>query len=70
MLFLTQALAYDKDIGDNGRVSYSIRSGKGRNKFKIDNTTGMVYASKGFEVGQYEINVRPVVFYLSVKINI
>ncbi|KAK9754794.1 Cadherin domain [Popillia japonica] len=53
-----RALAYDKDIGDNGRVSYSIRSGKGRNKFKIDNTTGMVYASKGFEVGQYEINIR------------
>uniref|UniRef100_A0A1Y1MVJ3 Fat-like cadherin-related tumor suppressor homolog n=1 Tax=Photinus pyralis TaxID=7054 RepID=A0A1Y1MVJ3_PHOPY len=54
-----QVLAYDKDSGANGEIRYSIKSGKGRTKFKIDSITGVVYAQKGFEPGQeYELNVK------------
>nr|XP_022919754.1 fat-like cadherin-related tumor suppressor homolog isoform X3 [Onthophagus taurus] len=57
--FVFRALAFDKDEGRNAEISYSIKSGKGRNKFKIDNSTGIVYAHKGFEVGQeYDINIK------------
>ncbi|XP_058804510.1 fat-like cadherin-related tumor suppressor homolog isoform X2 [Phymastichus coffea] len=48
-----RALAHDKDIGKNGQIQYSIKSGKGKGKFKIHPHTGMVYSQKGgFEVGQ------------------
>lgn len=51
-------LAYDRDEGLNALLHYSIKSGKGKSKFRIDNSTGMVYAQKGFEPGQvYELNV-------------
>ncbi|XP_050293822.1 fat-like cadherin-related tumor suppressor homolog isoform X3 [Anthonomus grandis grandis] len=54
-----RVLAFDKDIGANAELYYQIKSGKGRSKFKIDNTTGMVYAQKGFEPGQeYELNIK------------
>lgn len=51
-------LAFDRDIGENAKLRYHIKSGKGRAKFKIDNSTGMIYAQRGFEPGQeYELNV-------------
>ncbi|VEN38816.1 unnamed protein product, partial [Callosobruchus maculatus] len=54
-----QVLAFDKDIGQNALLKYHIKSGKGRSKFRIDNSTGMVYAQKGFEPGQeYELNIK------------
>ncbi|XP_017769468.1 PREDICTED: fat-like cadherin-related tumor suppressor homolog isoform X4 [Nicrophorus vespilloides] len=54
-----RVLAYDRDAGPNGEIQYSIKSGKGKTKFKIHNSTGMVFAQKGFEPGQeYELNVR------------
>ncbi|XP_060526655.1 fat-like cadherin-related tumor suppressor homolog isoform X2 [Cylas formicarius] len=54
-----RVLAFDRDAGDNARLRYHIKSGKGRSKFKIDNSTGMVYAQKGFEPGQeYELNIK------------
>ncbi|KAF5307382.1 hypothetical protein FQR65_LT07099 [Abscondita terminalis] len=54
-----RVLAYDKDAGANGEIHYSIKSGKGKTKFKIDSATGMVYAQKGFEPGQeYELNIK------------
>ncbi|KYB29317.1 Fat-like cadherin-related tumor suppressor homolog [Tribolium castaneum] len=54
-----QVLAFDRDSGPNSELHYSIKSGKGKSKFKIDNTTGMVYAQKGFEPGQeYELNIK------------
>lgn len=56
--FSTQVLAFDKDAGLNGEIRYSIKSGKGKAKFKINSLTGVVYAQKGFEPGQeYELNV-------------
>lgn len=52
-------LAFDKDIGSNGKVHYSIKSGKGKAKFRVNSHNGVVYAQKGFEAGQeYELNVR------------
>lgn len=51
-------LAFDRDVGENAKLRYHIKSGKGRSKFKIDGSTGMVYAQRGFEPGQeYELNV-------------
>ncbi|XP_024879658.1 fat-like cadherin-related tumor suppressor homolog isoform X4 [Temnothorax curvispinosus] len=56
---LFQVLAYDQDIGDNGRIQYSIKGGRGKGKFKIHPTTGMVYSHRGFEAGQeYEMMIR------------
>ncbi|XP_044259258.1 fat-like cadherin-related tumor suppressor homolog isoform X6 [Tribolium madens] len=54
-----RVLAFDRDSGPNSELHYSIKSGKGKSKFKIDNTTGMVYAQKGFEPNQeYELNIK------------
>ncbi|XP_011501552.1 PREDICTED: fat-like cadherin-related tumor suppressor homolog [Ceratosolen solmsi marchali] len=47
-----RVLAQDEDIGKNGKIQYSIKSGKGKGKFKIHPDTGMVYSQKGFEAGQ------------------
>ncbi|CAH0554100.1 unnamed protein product, partial [Brassicogethes aeneus] len=56
-----RVLAFDRDAGQNSELHYLIKSGKGRSKFKIDNSTGMVYAQKGFEAGQeYELNIKAV----------
>lgn len=42
-------LAIDKDSGDNGRITYSIKQGRGKAKFRIHPDTGIVYAAKTFE---------------------
>lgn len=47
-----QVLAYDKDIGPNGDLEYSLKSGRGKGKFKIHPKTGMIYSQKGFQAGQ------------------
>ncbi|KAK0095182.1 hypothetical protein PV326_009029, partial [Microctonus aethiopoides] len=52
-------LANDKDVGENGRIQYSIKGGRGKGKFRIHPTTGMVYSQKSFEIGQeYEMMIR------------
>ncbi|XP_076387964.1 FAT atypical cadherin kugelei isoform X3 [Megachile rotundata] len=54
-----RVLANDKDIGDNGKIQYSIKGGRGKGKFKIHPTTGMVYSQRGFEAGQeYEMMIK------------
>ncbi|XP_029031863.2 fat-like cadherin-related tumor suppressor homolog isoform X7 [Osmia bicornis bicornis] len=54
-----RVLANDKDVGDNGKIQYSIKGGRGKGKFKIHPTTGMVYSQRGFEAGQeYEMMIR------------
>lgn len=54
-----QVLAIDRDLGENGRVIYSIKSGKGKAKFRINADTGVIYAAKPFETdAEYEILVR------------
>lgn len=58
-------LAFDDDIGKNGEISYSIKSGRGKAKFKIHPTTGVVYAQKPFEAGQeYDLMVGFFIFTL------
>lgn len=52
-------LAIDNDIGENGRVTYSIKSGKGKAKFRVNPDTGVVYAAKSFEPDtEYDITMR------------
>ncbi|XP_062556294.1 fat-like cadherin-related tumor suppressor homolog isoform X3 [Armigeres subalbatus] len=55
-----RVLATDQDIGENGRVTYSIKSGRGKaKKFRIDPDTGIIYAAKSFEVDtEYDLMVR------------
>ncbi|XP_076257504.1 FAT atypical cadherin kugelei isoform X3 [Rhynchophorus ferrugineus] len=56
-----RVLAFDRDIGQNAELQYFIKSGKGKSKFKIDKSSGVVYAQKGFEPGQeYELNIKAV----------
>lgn len=57
--FFFQVLAIDRDIGENGRVTYSIKPGKGKAKFRIHPDTGVVYAAKTFEPDtEYDLHVR------------
>lgn len=52
-------LAIDRDSGENGRVTYSIKSGKGKAKFRINADTGIIYAVKMFEPeATYDLTVR------------
>ncbi|KAJ8953022.1 hypothetical protein NQ318_015384 [Aromia moschata] len=41
-----RVLAFDRDAGQNAKLRYHIKSGKGRSKFRIDNSTGIVYAQR------------------------
>lgn len=54
----TQVLAFDKDIGENGRISYSIKSGKGKAKFRIHSESGIVYAAKSFDQDSYDLVIK------------
>lgn len=50
-------LAYDKDAGNNGEIQYSMKMGR-KVKFRIDNSSGIIYAQKGLEPGnEYELHV-------------
>lgn len=52
-------LALDRDVGENGRITYMIKSGKGKNEFRINSETGVIYAAKQFEPdAKYDIVVR------------
>lgn len=52
-------LAIDIDIGENGRVTDSIKSGKGKAKFRVNADTGVVYAAKPFEPDtEFDITMR------------
>ncbi|XP_075164704.1 FAT atypical cadherin kugelei [Haematobia irritans] len=54
-----QILATDNDIGENGRISYFIKSGKGKNKFRADTDTGLIYAVKSLEAdSEYELIIK------------
>lgn len=56
-----QVFAYDQDIGENGRIEYSIKAGRGKGKFKIHPTTGLVYCQRGLEANQeFELLVSSV----------
>ncbi|KAL9905398.1 fat-like cadherin-related tumor suppressor homolog isoform X2 [Glossina fuscipes] len=56
---IAQVQAVDNDVGENGRVSYSIKSGKGKNKFRIDSDNGLIFVTKFIESdGDYELIIR------------
>ncbi|XP_078514848.1 protocadherin-16 [Lissotriton helveticus] len=53
-------IAQDKDLGENGRVSYQIRSGNGDGKFHLNPSTGSLAIVKGLdreEQDQYNLTV-------------
>ncbi|KAH8379347.1 hypothetical protein KR009_004338 [Drosophila setifemur] len=54
-----QVHAIDSDDGDNGRITYSIKSGKGKNKFRIDSQRGHIYIAKPLESdNEFEIHIK------------
>jgi len=58
-VYIFQVHAIDNDDGENARITYSIKSGKKKNKFRIDNISGHVFMTKPLEVdAEYEIIVK------------
>lgn len=51
-------MAFDKDAGENGRVSYSIKSGKGKAKFRIHPDNGIVYAAKNLDQDAFDLMIK------------
>ena len=59
-----RVMAYDRDIGPNADIEYSIAGGNNRGKrgveqrFRIDSKTGMIYAEEQLERnGEYDMQV-------------
>ena len=59
-----RVVAYDRDIGPNADIEYSIVGSNNRGKrgverlFRIDSTTGMIYAEEELgRNGQYDLQV-------------
>jgi protocadherin Fat 1/2/3 len=52
-------IAYDKDVGPNADIDYSIKSGRGHGRFKIHPKTGMISSDKEFHEGK----LRAFLFY-------
>lgn len=51
-------MAYDKDIGKNGEIFYSLVSGENSKKLYIHPQNGYIYAVKPLQSGEeYELNV-------------
>lgn len=58
---LVKVVATDNDLGQNAEITYSIYhvSNNGRNKFKIDQTTGAIETIGKLNAGeQYSITVQ------------
>ncbi|MEQ2185021.1 hypothetical protein GOODEAATRI_013881, partial [Goodea atripinnis] len=50
-----RVFAYDRDLGANGNITYSIIDGNGDEKFSIDPRTGMVSSKMMASAGSYDI---------------
>uniref|UniRef100_A0A3Q2TJN6 FAT atypical cadherin 3 n=1 Tax=Fundulus heteroclitus TaxID=8078 RepID=A0A3Q2TJN6_FUNHE len=50
-----RVFAYDRDLGANGNITYSILDGNGDEKFSIDPRTGLVSSKKMVTAGSYDI---------------
>ncbi|XP_039488125.1 fat-like cadherin-related tumor suppressor homolog isoform X2 [Drosophila santomea] len=54
-----QVHAIDSDSGENGRITYSIKSGKGKNKFRIDSQKGHIHIAKPLDSdNEFEIHIK------------
>lgn len=51
-------MAFDRDVGENGRITYSIKSGKGKAKFRIHPDNGIVYAAKNLDQDSYDLVIK------------
>jgi len=55
---MLQVVAYDKDSGEHGHITYSIVTGNWSSLFKIHPKSGVVYAPPNLRPGNsYELNV-------------
>ena len=55
---LYRVLAFDDDVGPNADIDYSIKTGRGNGRFKINPKTGVITSQKDFEAGtQYDLTV-------------
>ncbi|XP_033149615.1 fat-like cadherin-related tumor suppressor homolog [Drosophila busckii] len=54
-----QVHAIDYDAGENGRITYSIKSGKKKNKFRVDGVSGHIFFTKSLDPdSEFEINIK------------
>jgi protocadherin Fat 1/2/3 len=52
-------VAFDLDDGDNGRIAYSIKTGRGHAKFQMDPNDGTIYATSTLKAGEsYDLLVK------------
>ena len=55
---LYRVLAHDRDMGANADIDYSIKSGRGNGRFRINAKTGMILSDKDFVAdSQYDLTV-------------
>ena len=53
-----RVVAHDKDIGSNADIDFSIKSGKGNGRFKINPKNGIIYATRDFIAGtEFDLTV-------------
>lgn len=57
-----RVFAYDRDLGANGNITYSIVDGNDDEKFSIDPRTAMVSSKKMVTAGSYDILTVSVMF--------
>lgn len=57
-----RVFAYDRDLGANGNITYSIVDGNEEDKFSIDPRSAMVSSKKMVTAGSYDILTVSVIF--------
>ena len=56
-----RVFAHDKDAGDNADIDYSIKSGRGHGRFKINPKTGMISSDREFRSGEeHDLTIKAV----------
>ncbi|KAB7505675.1 Fat-like cadherin-related tumor suppressor-like protein [Armadillidium nasatum] len=57
--YFFRVFARDKDVSRNADIRYSVRTRKGKSRFKIDESTGYIFCSKSLTPGQtYDLTVK------------
>lgn len=62
-----RVFAYDRDLGANGNITYSIVDGNEDGKFSIDPRTAMVSSKKMVTAGSYDILTVSVIYQVFIK---
>ena len=68
---LYRVLAFDDDVGPNADIDYSIKTGRGNGRFKINPKTGVITSQKDFESGmQYDLTVSMCISILTKLVSL